>query len=276
MNKTQLIEYGILFGAGLLALIISTIPTLISAVSLSNASAETEVGKLNNRIGDALSEQLAGIFRQIGNLFFGVLLGLQIAQSLSLGIPIIHNFLTGKPIADLYQLLYPDGIRVGAILGGVALLVIFIRCLAPGVEGIRFRPNFGAIGLSPLNALAAIPAEIIYRLLYFSVTLYLLGLFWKSGHHTPAPGAYWTAAIVVGIIVGALTMFSIWGVLSELYEETFLYYATLFIQFLIESGVGVVCAYVFWNYGLEAAIVCHASYLFVGSLITIRPVLTKV
>jgi membrane protease YdiL (CAAX protease family) len=97
-----------------------------------------------------------------------------------------------------------------------------------------------------------IDEEILLRLFLFSLLAWLIGFAWRLPDGKPTLGVLWVANIVAAVLFG----------LGHLPTTAALVTLTplLVVRALLLNGLlGVAAGYLFWRYGLEAAMLAHFS-----------------
>ncbi|MEJ2600433.1 MAG: CPBP family glutamic-type intramembrane protease [Anaerolineales bacterium] len=179
--------------------------------------------------------------------------GLLAAQEVNLGAPHIQAALAGEPVLDPILKLLPLAAGLGIL--SVALLVPLERYVfAPHVpEALRSSDvrtsawkRFLACFYGGLNE------EILMRLFLVSGLAWILGRLWQNAAGLPAEGAYWTAILLAALLFGL-------GHLPATKTLTPLT-ALIVIRALVLNGiVGIATGWLYWQYGLEAAMLSHFS-----------------
>ncbi|GLV55421.1 abortive infection protein [Dictyobacter sp. S3.2.2.5] len=180
-------------------------------------------------------------------------LGLLIAHHIGLGAPLIEGLLAGKAVTTQAQ-----GIIAPALILGIApaavLLLLEITVFWPRLPQVM-RTTF------PIPALwkrflacfyGGTAEELLCRLFLLSLLAWLIGLVWHVPDGKPTLGALWLANILAAIIFGL-------GHLPA--TATLVKLTPLLIgrAILLNGIAGVAFGYLFWQYGLEAAMVAHFS-----------------
>ncbi|MBX5450573.1 CPBP family intramembrane glutamic endopeptidase [Thermogemmatispora sp.] len=178
-------------------------------------------------------------------------LGLPIAHHLGLGAPLLEGLLAGRSVTAQAEALIGPALLLG--LGPAALLL--------GVEILVFWPRLPeamrtALPIPPLwkRFLACfyggIAEELICRLFLLSLFAWLLAFIWRLPGGEPAPGAFWLAAVMAALLFGL-------GHLPATAALTRLTPLLIGRAMLLNGVAGVAFAYLYWRYGLEAAMLGH-------------------
>jgi len=96
----------------------------------------------------------------------------------------------------------------------------------------------------------AIDEEILLRLFLLSLLAWLIGFAWHVPGGMPAPGALWLATIIAAVIFGL-------GHLPATAALVKLTPLLIWRAIVLNGIVGVATGYLFWRYGLEAAMLAH-------------------
>jgi membrane protease YdiL (CAAX protease family) len=235
--------FAILFGAGLVGVLamLPFIADLLRTLPIDRAAAPD----LPFPLILALALVQNGILLAVA-IFFGMIL----SQRVGLPMPLVHAWATGEPAPNVKAI-----VRPGLLLGGAVGVVMV------ALEALFFLKHL------PVSMLAAfdvplwkrllagvvyggITEELFMRLFLMALFVWLLGKWWKTAAGTPAPRAFWAAITLVAILFG----------LGHLPATSMLAPLTpvLVVRALVLNGVaGVAFGYLYWRYGLEAAMAGH-------------------
>jgi hypothetical protein len=187
-----------------------------------------------------------------GTINFGLAagLGLVVARKIGLGAPILEAWLYARAPASR------SGLFTVSCLTGLALGVV----------------TFGLVRSSAGAALSALPVateggmalwkrvlacfygglceEIIMRLFLFSLVAWLLGKLLKAPSGRPSSGAFWISNLLVAVVFGAAHL----PLAAQLTPLTPSLVATVItLNGIVAVGFG----YLYWQRGLEAAMIAH-------------------
>ncbi|GCF09844.1 CPBP family glutamic-type intramembrane protease [Dictyobacter arantiisoli] len=178
-------------------------------------------------------------------------LGLLIAHHIGLGAPLLEGLLAGKSVTTQAQAAIAPALILGTVFATV-LLLLEITVFWPRLPQVM-RTTF------PIPALwkrflacfyGGIAEELLCRLFLLSLLAWLIGLAWHMPGGKPALGALWLANILAAVIFG----------LGHLPTTAALVKLTPLLigrAILLNGIIGVAVGYLFWQYGLEAAILAH-------------------
>ena len=178
-------------------------------------------------------------------------LGLLIAHHLGLGAPLLEGVLAGKSVTTQAQAIIVPALLLG-IVPAVVLLLLEILVFWPLLPQVM-RTTF------PIPALwkrflacfyGGIAEELLCRLFLLSLLAWLIGLVWHVPGGGPTPGAFWLANILAAVIFGL-------GHLPTTASLTRLTPLLIGRAILLNGIAGVAFGYLFWQYGLEAAMLAH-------------------
>ena len=181
-----------------------------------------------------------------------IAIGLVLSERIGLRMPLINEWARGAHSPHVKAVVVPGvlaGAAAGAVLVGVEAL-FFLRHLPGGMQQAFDIPLWKRL----LGAIfyGGITEELLMRLFLLSLVAWVLGRWWKTPAGLPAPGAFWTAILVVAVLFGL-------GHLPATAAVTPLT-PTLVVRALVLNGVaGVAFGYLYWRYGLEAAMAGHMS-----------------
>nr|BBH92312.1 hypothetical protein KTA_05110 [Thermogemmatispora argillosa] len=186
-------------------------------------------------------------------LVMAIGLGLPIAHRIGLGAPLLEGLLEGRSVTAQAQTLVGPALWLG--LGPAALLLALeILVFWPRLpESIRTAMPIPALWKRLLACFyGGIAEELLCRLFLLSLCAWLLGFIWHLPGGEPAPGAFWLAAAVAALLFG----------LSHLPATATLTRLTPLLvgrALLLNGLAGLAFGYLFWRYGLEAAMLGHFS-----------------
>ncbi|HSX09917.1 MAG TPA: CPBP family glutamic-type intramembrane protease [Candidatus Saccharimonadales bacterium] len=180
------------------------------------------------------------------------------AIAISVGLILSHQMGHGAPLIDAlrkeegWTQAATSALLIGFVLGalGGSFLLIadlffvpyFPKKLLDTALQTTFWENMTASLYGGINE------EIFMRLCGLSLVVWLLSKIW----HSPIE-VFWTANIVIAILfaIGHLpTLKTTIGEISRI---------MLFRSLLLNIPIGLICGWLFWNNGIEAAIVAHYS-----------------
>jgi Type II CAAX prenyl endopeptidase Rce1-like len=180
-------------------------------------------------------------------------LGLIIAFHIGLGAPLIEGLLGGKNVASQAVAMIAPALILG-VGSSVVMLLLEITVFWPRLPQ-AMRDHF-PIPVLWKRLLASfyggIDEEILLRLFLLSLLAWLVGVVWHLPDGRPTLGALWVATIIVAVIFG----------LGHLPATAALVKLTPLVvgrAILLNGVVGVATGYLYWRYGLEAAMLAHFS-----------------
>jgi membrane protease YdiL (CAAX protease family) len=179
--------------------------------------------------------------------------GLLAAQSIGLGAPYIRAVLAGEPVVYPFISLLPLAIGLGVLsFAATALFELFV--FAPHVPEALRTSDVSTKAWKRLLAsfYGGINEEILFRLFMVSGLAWIFSRFWQNASGLPADGAYWTAIILSALIFGL-------GHLPTTRALTPLTPMLVIRAVVLNGVVGIACGWLYWKYGLEAAMVAHFS-----------------
>ncbi|MGH9778745.1 MAG: CPBP family intramembrane glutamic endopeptidase [Candidatus Acidiferrales bacterium] len=181
-----------------------------------------------------------------------ILLGMILSARVGLQMPLVSAWTSGGPRPNRNAIVVP-GILVGAATGAVLVLLealFFLRQLPPALVPLFEIPLWKRLLAGVLYG--GITEELLMRLFLVSLVAWLLGRIWKTPDVMPAPGAFWAGIVFVAILFG-LGHLPITAAITPLTP-------LLVTRALVLNGVaGVAFGYLYWRYGLEAAMLGHMS-----------------
>lgn len=179
------------------------------------------------------------------------LIGMLAASATGLEAPVIAALARGQNPAEPVRALLPPALVLG-LLSGVVLIVLEALYYQPRLPDALKKINHEA---GPVKAFLAsfyggISEEILARWFVMSGLAWILGRFWTGADGLPAGGAIWTANLLAAVLFGL-------GHLPATAGKTRLTPLIVGRAILLNGIAGLAFGYLFWQYGLEAAILAH-------------------
>ena len=232
-------EFGILYGAALIGGI-AIVPYSMRLVTLARRSSIP------------LSKLLLGSFVQNAVLFAVVVaIGLRAAHAVGLRAPYIEAAIEGQVPSDDASRMLQVAIGLGLISGLYLMLmdvILFPRLPASFHDLARqatIWENFTASFYGGVNE------ELLMRLFGMSGLVWLLSLIWHAPSGTPTDGVFWRANLIMAILC---TLGHIPATRALAGNITPLLLARALV---LNVPVGLICGWLFWRKGIEAAIIGH-------------------
>jgi hypothetical protein len=237
-------EFGILFVAAILggAAIVPYSLRLLKASS-SSKPLRMSVPKL----------MLLSFLQTIVLFAIVVGVGLLAAHAIGLGAPYIEAVFAGTVASTGVMTMLEVAIGLGVLAGFVLLLadLLFMphwpEVLSETTRKTTLLENFLASFYGGINE------ELLMRLFGFSALAWLLSRIWHTSAGLPTGVIFWTVNVVMTIIFGLGHLPALKGLLGRI--SPLMFARTM----LLNAPVGLVCGWLFWNYGIEAAIIAHFS-----------------
>jgi Type II CAAX prenyl endopeptidase Rce1-like len=178
-------------------------------------------------------------------------LGLVAARAAGLGAPYLEAVLMGSAAPQ------PTGLIIALALGVVAGAVLLVADLF-FVPYWPSRLRDTALKTTLLEKFLAsfyggINEELLVRLFGLSALMWLLSFVWHTTTGAPTTTVFWIANVIMTILFGIGHLPALKGLLGRI--------PLLMIvrSLLLNAPVGLLCGWLFWTYGIEAAIVAHFS-----------------
>lgn len=179
--------------------------------------------------------------------------GLLAAHAIGLGAPYIEaGFASTGSKQAIVQMLLP-AVGLGVLGGAVLLLLdlLFLRYWPPELVDFARRTtlweNFLASFYGGLNE------EIFMRLFGFSVLTWLLTRVWHTPAGLPTDAVLWTANVIMAALFALGHLPATKDLLGSIPRPM------LIRALLLNTPIGLICGWLFWRYGIEAAILAHFS-----------------
>ncbi|NJR73834.1 MAG: CPBP family intramembrane metalloprotease [Scytonema sp. CRU_2_7] len=178
-------------------------------------------------------------------------IGLILANRVGLRLPILESwFGNGQPVN--WKMLVLIAIAVGVGLG-ILLSLIDVLAFTPYTKELKTQfPSISLWKQLLAGFSAGINEELQMRLFLFSLIVWALSFLWKANNGSPATGTYWVANVIVALIFGL-------GHLPITASFTPLTLPIVLRAILLNGIAGVTFGYLYWQQGLEAAILAHMS-----------------
>jgi hypothetical protein len=174
-----------------------------------------------------------------------IYLGLYLGRSVGLGAPLLEGWAKGEQVRERAVSALKIALAVG--LGVTAAKYLLdLLVFSPFMEGTLSR--WGQVPLVlqlPIPFQQGIGDEIIYRLFWMTVVVWLIWKAQGSGDAPPGDRAYWAGILIVGL-------FPVLGlVLSGVTGLALLQYTAIILAGAIPFG------WLYWKKGIEAALLAH-------------------
>jgi len=210
----------------------------------------------------------------VQNLILGAITvggGLFVAHEIGLGAPTLAALVTGHslPYSLVNVILWPVifGLVIGLLMTIVdlAFLPYWPEQILTAAKDTSLPENFSACFYGGLNE------ELLTRLFGVSVIAWLLSL----GHHTgntPAVWIMWAAITLMAVLFALGHLPALKGVAGKISN------VMLSRTLVLNIPLAIVCGWLYWKYGIEAAILTHFSadvIYHVGGTVVLRAKLAK-
>ena len=186
------------------------------------------------------------IFFQVALFAVTIYAGLYLGRSVGLGAPLLEGWSRGEPVRDRAL----SALKIALAIGlGVAAAKYFLDFLlfSPFVPATlstwrQVPPMF----LLPIPFQQGIGDEIVYRLFWMTVIVWIIWKIRGSGDAPLNDSTYWAGILLVGILsIPGLFLGGITGLVL-------LQYAAIILAGAIPFG------WLYWKKGIEAALVAHS------------------
>jgi membrane protease YdiL (CAAX protease family) len=182
-----------------------------------------------------------------------IALGLLMGRGAGLGAPVFSGRAAGGGRAGRIIRPLLMGAAAGLILG--TAMLVWLRVSPAGADA-SIQSRFQAESIMPvwkrglLSFDAAVLEEIVFRLFFVTLLVWLLGRRWLFSRHWPFARRAWTAVAVVAVGFG-LAHLPKWMASTPVTPA-------LIISIVILNGIGgLILGIVYWKMGIEAAITGH-------------------
>lgn len=237
-------EFAILFAAALIG-DLAVLPYVLQLVR----AASRRTGK---PLKMSVPKLLIIAFLQTAILLgIAIVVGLLTAHSIGLGAPYLEAALAGNAVGPAFLQILAAAIALGALGGAVLTFLDLIllphlpASLLDTARGISLWQNFIA------SFYGGLAEEFLMRLCGFSLLAWLLSRIWSTPQGLPTDAVFWIANIVVSVLFGIGHMPALRNVVDKVTP-------LLIARALVLNGiVGLLYGWLYWQHGLEAAVVAH-------------------
>jgi hypothetical protein len=141
------------------------------------------------------------------------------------------------------------GVLAGIILliGDLLFLPYWPEALVDTMRKTTLLENFAASFYGGINE------EILVRLLGLSALAWLLSRIWHTSAGVPTSPVFWITNVLMAILFGIGHLPALKNLLGKIPP------LMLARSLLLNFPIGLICGWLFWTYGIEAAIVAHFS-----------------
>lgn len=177
--------------------------------------------------------------------------GLWVAERTGLGAPVIFSALSGEPVLAEIARYLPVTLLLSFGMWVIMLALeyfVFAPHVPPVLRQVSAKIQLWKRVLASFYG--GLTEEILMRLFLMNLLAWLLSLVWSTPAGTPAVGAIWTAIVLAALLFGlghlpataALTKLTPWVIARGV---------------VLNGVAGIIFGYLFWQYGLLAAMIAH-------------------
>lgn len=236
------IEFSILFGAAILG----SIAILPYGLRIAKESTNKKPIKFSQNILLLLS------LLQNGILFAIVIsIGLIAQRQIGLSDPFLQSTIFGNGTSLAVVEHFIIALILGIVSGSVLLVadLLFLphlskKLLDTALKTTQFE-NFSASFYGGINE------ELLTRLFGISVVAWLLSRIWHTPTGLPTAGVFWIANIFLALLFALGHLPALKAIVGKI--SSVLLTRTLVLNMV----VGIICGWLFWNYGIVAAMIAH-------------------
>jgi hypothetical protein len=176
--------------------------------------------------------------------------GLLAAHAIGLGAPYVEAATTGRALPSIVPMLEAScgfGACAGALLLVLDLgfLPSMPATLVETARKISLWENFAASFYGGINE------ELLTRLFGLSGAAWLLSRLWHTQSGTPTLTDLWAANAVMAILFGLGHLPALKGLVGKITPPM------LTRSLLLNALIGLLCGWLFWTFGIEAAMIAH-------------------
>lgn len=223
--------------------------TLVSSV-LGMPYSEFLASQGPGKVGDPMLRLLVQLVLTVLVTWPLTALGLALAARLGLGAPLLGAWFEDRLEPGQARRALVPAALMGLAYGGALLLLseLFSAALAREMARLGPMPVPPPLWMGVLGSFAAgITEETLLRLFFLSAIALPLA------RALPRVGALWAANVVAALVFGALHFGNVAGL-----GWTFTPFLVAYVLG-VNGALGVLCGWLFWTRGIEAAIACHIA-----------------
>jgi len=174
--------------------------------------------------------------------------GLIAAHAVGLGAPYIEAMLAGSVPADPFMSMFGIAIAFGMLAGAVLLIadLFFLPYWPKQIVDTALKTTLWENFFASLYG--GINEELLMRLFGFSVFVWLLSFI---SH--PNITVFWIVNVVMATVFGIGHLPALKALVGNISR------VMLARTLILNAPVGLICGWLFWTYGIEAAIIAHFS-----------------
>ena len=191
-----------------------------------------------------------GVLENLTLLAVAIAVGLSLGHKIGLGAPLLESWLYGEHATVRVRDSVKSGVLVGLAVGIVVLVPLLVA--APHLPGLPF---INASRIAVWKRVLAgfyggIDEEILTRLFLLTFIAWLGLRFFQKQKARLAPRTFWLANIIVAILFGL-------GHLPAASMVMHLTPAVVFLALMINGIAALAFGYLYWQRGLESAMIAH-------------------
>jgi membrane protease YdiL (CAAX protease family) len=175
--------------------------------------------------------------------------GVALAPKVGLRAPAFEAAVTSRPITPALRAQFLPGL-VGGALGGVALFAIGGYAAPAALAEVQQRFTLPILARVLYGG---VTEELLLRWGLMTALVWLAWRFPQRRRGTPQAVYFWLAIVVSALLFGAGHLPAAAALIGKLTGDVVLFVVGVNIAF------GVLFGYLFWRYGLEAAMIAHAT-----------------
>ncbi len=193
----------------------------------------------------------ASVIQSIIQFSITIFIGLFLAKQIGFGFPILESWLKGESAGSRKKSIL--AISIGAGVLGSALVIVFSLLYVPFPDLLRqsgvtvpFWQGFLAIFYGGIGE------EILFRLFLMSLLVWISFKIKKTSTRTPTSIGIWLAIVISAVLfgLGHLPAASSYVTINALTVT----------EAIVNNGIiGIVCGWLYWQRGLESAMIAHFS-----------------
>lgn len=231
--------------------ILATLLILPYALKLAAIGATNIEGPANSKALVVFSSLLQTVLLYWPLAFIGLLL----SRKLGLGLPYLQAVSEGRPAPSGFRRVLLISVAAGLALGALILLLagLFGSFLPPEMTEISLEEMPNALEGFMASIAAGINEEILLRLFLLTLFAWIIQRIARRPDGRPNKAVLWTANILAAVIFGLLHLpnLTVMGIGIT---------PVLILYVILLNGLGGMgFGYLYWTYGLEAAMLAHFS-----------------
>jgi hypothetical protein len=179
-----------------------------------------------------------------------IALGLAASRAIGRGAPYVEAALGGPPPEHPLHTMLMWSVGLG-VAGGALLLVLDLPLLPRVPALLELSRKTSLWENASASFYGGVNEELVFRLLGFSATAWLLARWWHTPSGRPSDAALWSANVIMAVLFGLGHLPATRAVAGSM--------TPLLVgrAVVLNASISLICGWLFWQFGIEAAIGAH-------------------